>query len=112
MDWSNDDDQYTTLSKNIMKKILIFIFAVSLSVTVSAQDTPYITKSLSSEIISAVLSKTSGGGISVSGVSNSEARVEVYIRSSRGEELSKDEIKRKLEDDYTLTLSVSGNKLR
>jgi DUF4097 and DUF4098 domain-containing protein YvlB len=66
---------------------------------------------LSKENISEVLSRTSGGGISVSGVSSTEARVEVYIRSNNGRELSKEEIKRKLEEDYSLNLTVSGNKL-
>jgi DUF4097 and DUF4098 domain-containing protein YvlB len=94
-----------------MKKILILCMAIALGVAVQAQESPYITKSLSKETVSEVLSRTSGGGISVTGVISSEARVEVYIRSNRGGDLSKEEIKRRLEEDYDLTLSVSGNRL-
>lgn len=96
-----------------MKKILVLFVAVTLAITVSAQSTesPYMTKSLARESISDVMARTSGGGISVTGVSESEARVEVYITSNKGNQLSKEEIKERLEKDYTLTVSVAGNKL-
>lgn len=96
-----------------MKKLLILFVAFTVCIVAAAQtnDTPYITKSLSSDNIREVLAKTSGGGIYVSGVKDGEARIEVYVRSNDRDELSKAEIKEKLEEDYDLTLSVSGNKL-
>jgi hypothetical protein len=96
-----------------MKKILVLFIAITLVITASAQSTEglYMTKSLAKESISDVMARTSGGGISVTGVDNSEARVEVYITSNRGGQLSKQEIKERLEEDYTLTVSVAGNKL-
>lgn len=96
-----------------MKKILSLFLAVVISTAAFAQhsESPYISKSLSKENIKEVLAKTSGGGISVAGVTGSEARVEVYISGNNGRDLTKDEIKARLDNDYNLTLSVEGSKL-
>jgi DUF4097 and DUF4098 domain-containing protein YvlB len=98
-----------------MKVIISFLFALS-ALTLHAQDTQkgllYLTKSLSAESIKQVEAKTSGGGIEVSGVSASEARIEVYITENghRGS-YSKEEIQKMLTDDYDFSVTVSGNKL-
>jgi DUF4097 and DUF4098 domain-containing protein YvlB len=96
-----------------MKKTIYLFLAVIISTATFAQQsgTPYITRSLSKENIKEVLAKTSGGGIFVSGVTGSEARLEVYINGNNGRDLTKDEIKQRLDDDYKLTLSVEGGKL-
>jgi hypothetical protein len=94
-----------------MKKIL-FIFAALVIWTAGlAQDSPYFTKSLSQETVSEVYSRTSGGGITVSGVSVSETRVEVFIKGNNNKMLSKEEIRERLEKDYNLDVSVSGKKV-
>lgn len=96
-----------------MKKSLYLLIAVVISTAALAQQsgTPYLTRSLSKENIKEVLAKTSGGGIYVTGVTGNEARLEVYITGNNGRELSRDEIKERLDDDYNLTLSVEGGKL-
>ena len=56
---------------------------------------------------------TSHGDISVSDVPASQTRVEVYVRSSKwNQELSKQEIQNKLDEYYTLEISLSGDVLK
>jgi len=96
-----------------MKKAFNLFLAVLLSVVVYAQDRePYFTKSLSKSAITEVYARTSGGGITVSGVSSAEARIEVFIRPNNGQgDMSKDEIKKRLEEDYDLDVTASDGKL-
>jgi len=99
-----------------MKKTINLILALFLSVAVQAQfnadNQPYLTKSLSTELVRDVYARTSGGGINISGVSATEARIEVYVQpNNNGNDLSKEEIRKRLEDDYDLNVSVSGGKL-
>lgn len=98
-----------------MKKCILLFMMTSSVFLLQAQskDEPYQTKSLSNESIKNVKVETSGGSISVNGVNESEARIEVYIRASNGREifLSKEEIQKRLSEDYDLTITVSNHKL-
>ena len=99
-----------------MKKILSLLMLAGIAVSVNAQnksgEAPYMTKSFAITSIKDVDVKTSGGSISVEGVSASEARVEVYINANNSsDDLSKEEIKRRLEENYTLDVSLSNNTL-
>ena len=48
----------------------------------------------------------------MTGVSGSEARVEVYVNANNnGRQISPEEIKQRLEENYDLTISVSNNKV-
>jgi hypothetical protein len=113
LDWDGQMDQLKPLPYiNNMKKMLTLFVALTVWTASLAQDSPYMTKSLSNETVNDVYARTSGGGIAVSGVGVSETRVEVYITANNNRNaLSKDEIKRKLEEDYNLTVSVSGHKV-
>jgi hypothetical protein len=96
-----------------MQKLAIMLFALVVTVAVQAQSDkePYLTKSLSKEAIKDVYARTSGGGITVTGVPDNEARIEVYVKGNNGTDLSKDEIKRRLDEDYELDVNASGGKL-
>jgi hypothetical protein len=97
-----------------MKKILnLLLVTLILGSTVYAQKDgePYLSKSLSKETVANVFARTSGGNILVAGVSASEARIEVYITSNNNKTISKEEIKKRLEEDYKMTVEVTGNKL-
>jgi hypothetical protein len=98
-----------------MKRYSLLLIAMASVLLLQAQtkDQPYQTKSLANESIKNVEVETSGGSISVAGVSNTEARIEVYIRGNNGKEnnLTKEEIQKRLSEDYQLTISVSNNKL-
>jgi hypothetical protein len=97
-----------------MKNIL-FLFALLGSTTLAVAQldkTPYLTRSLDKETIKQVQASTSGGSIAVTGVPASEARLEVYIQASNGMiSLSKDEIQKRLNEDYELTITVANNQL-
>jgi hypothetical protein len=99
-----------------MKKNLFFLLLL-LAVTTQAQypteKDPFMTKSLSTDKIQNVESQTSGGSISVTGVPAAQARVEVFVWTNNGHkpDVSKEEIQKRLDEDYDLEVSVSGNKL-
>jgi len=72
---------------------------------------PYETKSLANTSIKDVIVKTSGGSITVSGATGETPRVETYIQGNNGRELSKEEIKSRLDKDYDLEVSVTNNEV-
>ena len=98
-----------------MKKIFAIVAcSLWLAASLSAQTdkTPFMTRSLSAESVKNAQVKTSGGNITVSGVANSEARVEVYATPNNGKEnLSKDEIQQRLNERYNLDINISGGKV-
>lgn len=70
---------------------------------------PYMTKSLPGLAIKNVTVETSGGSISVSGAA-SDARVEVYVsQNNSAGDLAKDEIQKRLSEDYNLNVTVDNN---
>src|SRR6185369_2039319 len=98
-----------------MKKHLILsalVIAAFVSRAQSGHDTPYMTKSFANESVKEVDAKTQGGSISVSGNSG-ETRVEIYVTPNNGRDnsLSKEEIQKRLSEDWELNVSVSGGKL-
>jgi hypothetical protein len=100
-----------------MKHYLILLLLTGFGFTVSAQfnseKEPYLTKSLSNEAVKKVSMETTGGNISVLSAGSSDSRLEVYVQSNNGKNssLSKDEIKKRMEELYDLEISVSDNKL-
>src|SRR5579863_9033493 len=95
-------------------KVIITLSLLALSATaVHAQDwdsrTPFITKNFGGESIGEVRVETSGGNLSVEGT-DGEPRVDVYVwPNGRDKSLSKEEIQRKLDEEYDLTISVSDH---
>jgi len=96
-----------------MKKYFILFIVACQGVIALGQDnkTPYLTKSLANDGIKNVYVSTSGGSITVSGASGQEPRVEVYITGNNGFTPSNDEIKKRLDENYTLDISVSNGEV-
>ena len=98
-----------------MKTYLLLLFIACQSCVALAQDngnrTPYQTKSLANDAIKDVTVKTSGGSIMVSGASGESPRVEVFVHGNNNQELSKEEIEKRLAEDYELDVSVSNHEL-
>ncbi len=99
-----------------MKQILSLLLVTSLSSAAIAQaqdEAPYLTKSLTSASIQKVQAETSGGNISVAGVTDAEAKIEVYVYPNNGRKntLSKEEIQKRLEEDYEFSITTADNKL-
>ncbi len=99
-----------------MKKIVL-LFVGGLGVlAVSAQskeDLPYMQKSFPRASVKAIDAETSGGNIAVYGSASGDARVEVYVwpDNGRDRDMSKDELQKKLEQEYDLNVSLDGDKL-
>jgi DUF4097 and DUF4098 domain-containing protein YvlB len=97
-----------------MRVILSFLLLVS-GIFAQAQNSRsllYLSKPLSAESINQVEAKTSGGGIEVTGVNPSEARIEVYINGNdRHDSYTKEEAQKILDKDYDFSVTVSANKL-
>jgi DUF4097 and DUF4098 domain-containing protein YvlB len=97
-----------------MKNSIFLALFVITAFIATAQDnkTPFMTKSFSAGSFDEAEVQTSGGSITVTG-SGEAPRVEVYIQPSNRNNgnLSKEEIQRKLDEDYELNVSVEGNTL-
>ena len=97
-----------------MKKLSLLILSGLQILTVAAQSGrggAYITKSLTGLAINQVTAETSGGNISVAGVPDGEARLEVYVRDNHGSDLPNDEIKKRLDEQFDLNISTDNHKL-
>jgi hypothetical protein len=99
-----------------MKNYILLLLLAGQTAVAVAQDNDsrslYLTKSLANDAITSAVVNTSAGGIVVSGKAGEAPRVEVYIKGNNGQVLSKDEIKRRLDKDYTLDVSVNGHEVR
>src|SRR5436309_3354286 len=96
-----------------MRTPLLFIAILCCSVTTKAQSgkQPFFTKTLSGLAINSAKVIASGGSISVTGVDESQARLEVFVTANHNEELSKDELQQRLEKYYTLDISTNNKQL-
>ncbi|MEJ0081501.1 MAG: hypothetical protein WDM78_11295 [Puia sp.] len=98
--------------KNIAFAFILTASCLSLQAQHSESDYLYTTKSFKDASPKKIMAGTSHGNIAVSDVPSSETRVEVYIHSSNGnQELTKQEIQKKLDQDYILEISLSGDVL-
>lgn len=96
----------------IYSLLLLIVYSGSVAFAQSnSNKTPYQTKSLANDAIKDVFVNTSGGSIFVSGGSESP-RVEVYVQGNNGQQLSKEEIDKRLIEDYNLSVTVSNHEVR
>lgn len=96
-----------------MKKILNATVALILVIIVQAQaqdGEPFLSKSFSKDAVKKVFARTSGGSITVEGGAVTP-KVEVYIKGNNGRDLSKAEIKERLDEDYEMIVDVENDKL-
>lgn len=97
-----------------MKKIISALFMMSSFVVAHAQSSsePYLVKQLSGEAIQRVKAETSGGNIAIAGV-DASVRIEVYVQASNGRDrnISKEEIKKRLDEDYDLNVTAENHEL-
>lgn len=99
-----------------MRKIFILLLAgLQIRAAVAQGHTPpYLQKSLAGESVQRIELETTGGNIYVAGVPAGEARLEVYVWGNHGNEdngLSKEEIEKRLNEQYDLSISVNDHKL-
>ncbi len=99
-----------------MKKIAFAFILAASCLTLQAQHTEsdylYTTKSFKDASPKKIIAGTSHGNISVSDVPASQTRVEVYVHGNNSNQtLSKEEIQKKLDEYYSLEISLSGDVL-
>lgn len=103
------------LKDSIMRKIFLLLLAgLQIRAAVAQGHTPpYLQKSLSGESLQRAELQTTGGNIALYGVPAAEARLEVYVWGNHdgGSEISKEEIERRLNEQYDLQISVNDHKL-
>ena len=98
--------------KNIAFTFILVVTCLALHAQHAESDYLYTTKSFKDASPKKIVAGTSHGNISVSDVPASQTRVEVYVHSNNGnQELSKQEIQKKLDEYYTLEISLSGDVL-
>jgi DUF4097 and DUF4098 domain-containing protein YvlB len=98
--------------KNIAIAFILTASCLALQAQNSESDHLYTTKSFKNASPKKIIAGTSHGNISISDVPASETRVEVYVRSGNSnQELSKQEIQKKLDEYYSLEISLSGDVL-
>jgi hypothetical protein len=102
----------TNNQKNMKTYLLLFaMICCSLAIKAQSDKQPYLIKSLSGQSISSAKIDASGGSITVMGVNGSEARLEVFVMPNNNETLSKEEIQKRLDEYYTMDISVRNNQL-
>jgi hypothetical protein len=74
---------------------------------------PFVVKTFPRDGVKELQAETSGGNIAVYGQASGDARVEVYAQSSNGwhDGLTKEEIQKRLDEQYDLEVSMNGGKL-
>ena len=98
--------------KNIAFAFILAASCLALQAQNAESDYLYTTKSFRDASPKKIIAGTSHGNISVSDVPASQTRVEVYVHASNSnQELSKQEIQKKLDEYYTLEISLSGDVL-
>lgn len=97
-----------------MKKTVFAFVLLLVQVAVFAQSDEAVlmlTKSLSKEEIREIYVRTSGGSISATGGTATDARIEMYVQpNDYRSSMSKDEIKKRLDENYDFDVSASGGK--
>jgi len=101
-----------------MKKLLVLFISISCSPLLNAQSHPeqhlFLTKSLTNEKLQKIYARTSGGRIDVTGITTGETRLEVYVHANNTKNnatLPREEIQKRMEQDYDLSISISNNQL-
>lgn len=91
--------------------LLILSLTAFIQLLAQTQENPFLTKSLQGQIKN-VKVETSGGSITVTGITNGDAKVEMYVRSNdRHDNFSSEELQKKIDQDYIIEIGVSNDKL-
>src|ERR1700755_3090389 len=99
-----------------MKKLLILLACGLPGFALVAQQrerTPFLEKSFARGAVHDVQVETSGGNISVIGTTSGEAKVEMYVQPDNVHfgDVSREEIQKRLDQQYDVTIEMKGSKL-
>lgn len=99
-----------TIMKNLTTT-LAFLFISFAIFAQKADDTPYLVKTFSAKDITNLKMNTSGGSLTVIGTTDTQAKIEVYVRSSNwngSDNLSKEQLEERLKN-YELSITQEGS---
>ncbi|MFD0793943.1 DUF4097 domain-containing protein [Mucilaginibacter litoreus] len=95
-----------------MKKHLFLLMLAAPAIAFAQTDrAPYYTRSLANDGIKNVFVNTSGGSILVSGSTSQQPHIDVYVVGNNNQDLTKEEIKKRLEEDYILNIDIHDGEL-
>lgn len=91
-------------------KITLFFLFVSFVAIAQKDEKPYMVKTFTASAIKNLKMNTSGGGLVVTGTSDPEARIEVYVKANQNRDdiISKEDLEERLKN-YELSVSQDGN---
>ena len=102
----------------VMKKIVVTAALAAITLPAISQrynrEEPIQTQSLSNSDIREVYAETSGGNLLIQGVNAGEARIEVYVwpGNDRDRNLTKEEVEKRLSEEYDLTITTDNHNLK
>jgi hypothetical protein len=97
-----------------MKKIVLLMMGGLVILVAQGQrydQEPYLKKTFPRAAVKQLEVETAGGNIAVYGSESGDARVEVYVWADHGHDLSKEEVQKRVADQYDLNISLEGDKL-
>jgi hypothetical protein len=97
-----------------MLNSIIFLLFISFAIVAQKDEKTYMVKTFSASTIKNLKMNTSGGSLTVVGTTDSEAKIEVYVRPNNwigiGGNLSKEELEERLQN-YELSVTQEGNSI-
>jgi DUF4097 and DUF4098 domain-containing protein YvlB len=89
----------------------IALFAGFIQLAAQTDKTPFLTKNFDASVKN-VKVQTSGGGITVEGITSGQTRIEMYVTpNNRNKDLTKDEIQNRLEKDYAVEIITNNQQV-
>jgi DUF4097 and DUF4098 domain-containing protein YvlB len=89
----------------------IALFASFIQLAAQTDKTPFLTKNFDA-FVKNVKVQTSGGSITVEGISSGQTRIEMHVRANnRNKDLTKDEIQTRLEKDYAVEIITNNQQV-
>lgn len=93
----------------ILNTIIAILFISFATIAQKDSDKPYMVKTFTASTIKKLKMNTSGGSLTVVGSTDSEAKIEVYIRGNNwNDEISKEELEERLKN-YELSVTQEGS---
>ena len=97
--------------KNYFSLLLIAALACFNQINAQTDKTPFLTKNVATSVKNAKV-QTSGGSIMVEGISEGQARIEMYVQpNGNNNSLSKEEIQQRLERDYAIEIITNNQRV-
>jgi len=107
----NNSFSKSTTMKKYFGLLSTALLAGFIQLAAQTDKTPFLTKNFDASVKN-VKVQTSGGGITVEGISNGQTKLEMYVvPNDRHDNLTKEEIQAKLEKDYSIEIITNNQQV-